>query len=144
MIESIEATSAEFAAGAAGAVACACGVGDGVGDGFSFWPMAILVEQMISKTENAANNRFIAVLLFVKNKERLLEHNPSEPRKSTLNALAPKEPNVYRCAHRLGNRAPEERKCSDAHALCNIPLLRSGWNLNSYDSINIGSLRDEA
>ena len=61
MIESIEATSAGFAAGAAGLVACACSIGDGVGDGFSFWPMAILVEQMTTtKRIDAADNGFKA------------------------------------------------------------------------------------
>jgi hypothetical protein len=62
MIESIDATSAGFAAGVAGAVVCTCGLGDGVGDGFSFWPMAILAEQMMAtKRIDAADNGFKAV-----------------------------------------------------------------------------------
>jgi hypothetical protein len=82
-----------------------------------------LVEQIISKKKNVADNRFIVVLPFVENKEQLLEHNPSEPRKSTPNAIAPKEPNVYRCAHRLDHQSFGGAKCSDVNAQCNIPLL---------------------
>ena len=77
MIESMEATSAGFAAGAAGAVTCACGVGDGVGGGFSFWPMAILVEQMMAtKRIDAADNAFKAVAPVQWDAELILEHNP--------------------------------------------------------------------
>jgi hypothetical protein len=77
MIESIDATSAGFAAGVAGAVVCACGLGDGAGDGFSFWPMAILVEQVIAtKRIDAADNSFKAVAPVKQNGELILEHNP--------------------------------------------------------------------
>ncbi len=77
MIESIDVTSAGFAAGVAGDVVCACGVGDGTGVGFAVWAMAMLVEQMMAtKRIVAADNAFKAVAPVHSDGERILEHNP--------------------------------------------------------------------
>jgi hypothetical protein len=53
-----------------------------VGDGFSFWPMAILVEQMTTRKRiDAADNGFKAVAPVQWDAERILEHNPDKRRK---------------------------------------------------------------
>ncbi len=75
MVESIEATSDGFAAGAA--AACACGVCDGAGVGLSVWPIAILaVQRMTTKKMAAADSDFKAVAPVQWDVELILEHNP--------------------------------------------------------------------